>query len=106
MFVPTDFVLLVLSEAVLSPPRRTVLVLDGCFNCGDADRRSKRFAVTCGPMSRIATLDRFEYEYRDAEYEYGKKHEQSDAPKYPADGVLDSLPSSTASTPSADCSTR
>jgi hypothetical protein len=59
-------------------------------------------------MSRIATLDRFEYEYeyRDAEYEYGKKHEQSDAPKYPADGVLDSLPSSTASTPSADCSTR
>ena len=61
-------------------------------------------------MSRIATLDRFEYEYeyeyRDAEYEYGKKHEQSDAPKYPADGVLDSLPSSTASTLSADCSTR
>jgi hypothetical protein len=38
MFVPTDFVLLVLSEAVLSPPRRTVLVLDGCLNCGDADR--------------------------------------------------------------------
>ena len=28
----------VLSEAVLSPPRRTVLVLDGCWNCGDADR--------------------------------------------------------------------
>jgi hypothetical protein len=56
-------------------------------------------------MSRIATLDRFEYEYeyRDAEYEYGKKHEQSVAPKYPAAGVLDSLPSSTASTPSADC---
>ena len=29
---------LVLSEAVLSPPRRTVLVLDGCLNCGDAGR--------------------------------------------------------------------
>ncbi len=30
-------------------------------------------------MGRIAILDRFEYEYeyRDAEYEYGKKHEQS-----------------------------
>jgi hypothetical protein len=41
---------------VLSPPRRTVLVLsetvlvlDGCLNCGDADRGSGRFAVTCGP---------------------------------------------------------
>jgi hypothetical protein len=30
-------------------------------------------------MSRIAMLDRieYEYEYRDAEYEYEKKHEQS-----------------------------
>jgi hypothetical protein len=28
-------------------------------------------------MGLIAILDRFEYEYRDAEYEYGKKHEQS-----------------------------
>jgi hypothetical protein len=37
------FVLLVLSLAVLSPPRRTVLVLDGCWNGGDADRhRGKR----------------------------------------------------------------
>jgi hypothetical protein len=36
MFVPRmDFVVLVLSEAVLS---ETVLVLDGCLNCGDADR--------------------------------------------------------------------
>jgi hypothetical protein len=34
-------------------------------------------------MVRIAILDRieYEYEYRDAEYEYGKKHEQSIAPK-------------------------
>ena len=31
----SDFVVLVLSEAVLSA---TVLVLDGCSNCGDADR--------------------------------------------------------------------
>ncbi len=31
----SDFVVLVLSEAVLSA---TVLVLDGCLNCGDADR--------------------------------------------------------------------
>jgi ABC-type phosphonate transport system ATPase subunit len=31
----SDFVVLVLSEAVLS---ETVLVLDGCSNCGDADR--------------------------------------------------------------------
>jgi hypothetical protein len=30
----SDFVVLVLSEAVLS---ETVLVLDGCLNCGDAD---------------------------------------------------------------------
>ena len=60
-----------LSKAVLS---ETVLVLDGCSNCGDADRGSRRVAVTCGPMGRIAILDRFEYEYeyeyRDAEYEY------------------------------------
>ena len=28
-------------------------------------------------------LDRFEYEYRDAEYEYEKTHEQSGAPKPP-----------------------
>jgi len=55
---------------VLSPPRRTVLVLsetvlvlDGCLNCGDADRGSGRFAVTCGPMDRIAMLDRFEHEH-------------------------------------------
>jgi hypothetical protein len=26
-------------------------------------------------------LDRFEYEYRDAEYEYENKHEQSIGPK-------------------------
>ncbi len=34
------------------------------------------FAVTCRPMSRIATLDRFEYEYRPqrrTEYEYEKR---------------------------------
>ena len=31
----SDFVVLVLSEAVLS---ETVLVLDGCLNCGDAAR--------------------------------------------------------------------
>jgi|LauGreDrversion4_2_1035121.scaffolds.fasta_scaffold794256_1 hypothetical protein len=74
----SDFVVLVLSEAVLS---ETVLVLDGCLNCGDADRRSKRFAETCGPIGRIAILDRFEYEYRDAEYEYEKTHEQSIGPK-------------------------
>jgi hypothetical protein len=30
-----DFVMIVLSETVLS---ETVLVLDGCLNCGDADR--------------------------------------------------------------------
>jgi hypothetical protein len=49
-----------------------VLVLDGCLSCGDADRGSRRVAVTCGPIGRIAILDRFEYEYeyRDAEYEY------------------------------------
>jgi hypothetical protein len=73
-------VVLVLSEAVLSA---TVLVLDGCLSCGDADRESRRVAVTCGPIGRIAILDRFEdeYEYRDAEYEYEKKHEQSIGPK-------------------------
>jgi len=67
----SDFVVLVLSEAVLS---ETVLVLDGCLNCGDADRCSKRFAGTCGPIGRIAILGRFEYEYE-------KKHEQSIGPK-------------------------
>ncbi len=79
----SDFVVL-----VLSPPRRTVLsetvlVLDGCSNCIDPDRRSKRFAGTCELMGRIAILARFEceYEYRDAEYEYEKTHEQSIGPK-------------------------
>jgi hypothetical protein len=47
----------VLSETVL------VLVIDGCLSCGDADRGSRRVAVTCGPMGRIAILDRVEYEY-------------------------------------------
>jgi hypothetical protein len=28
---------------------------------------------TCGPIVRIAILGHFEYEYRDAEYEYEKK---------------------------------
>ncbi len=71
--------MLVLSETVL------VLVIDGCSNCGDSDRGSRRFAVTCEPMGRIAILDCFgyEYEYRDAEYEYEKKHEQCCAPKSP-----------------------
>jgi hypothetical protein len=32
-------------------------------------------------MGRIAILGRFEYEYRDAEYEYEKKYEQSIGPK-------------------------
>ncbi len=41
------------------------------------------FAGTCGPMGRIAILGLFEYEYRDAEYEYEKKHEQCGAPKSP-----------------------
>ena len=73
--IALDFVVLVLSEAVLSPPRRTVLVLDGFSNFGNADRGSKRFAVTCGPIGRIAILDRFEYEYE-------KKHEQSNGPQF------------------------
>jgi hypothetical protein len=79
-YIASDFVVLVLSEAVLSA---TVLVLAGCLNCGDADRGSRGFAVTCRPMGRIAILDRieYEYEYRDAEYEYEKKHEQSVGPK-------------------------
>ena len=76
--IASDFVVLVLSA--------TVLVLDGCLSCGDADRGSRGFAVTCRPMGRIAILDRieyeYEYEYRDAEYEYGKKQEQSIGPKY------------------------
>ena len=74
--IASDFVVLVLSEAVLSA---TVLVLDGYSNFGDADHGSRRFAGTCGPIGRIAMLDRFEYEYgyRDAENEYEKKHEQS-----------------------------
>ena len=77
-------VVLVLSEAVLSPPRRTVLVLDGCSNLGTADRRSKRFAGTCYPIGRIAILGLFEYEYeyRDAEYEYEKKHEIRNESKF------------------------
>ena len=32
-------------------------------------------------MGRIAILGLFEYEYRDAEYEYESKHEQSIGPK-------------------------
>ena len=56
------FVVLVLSEAVLS---ETVLLLDGCLNCGGflnldaAARWSLRFAVTFGPVGRIAILDCF-----------------------------------------------
>ena len=78
--IASDFFVLVLSEAVLSA---TVLVLDGCSNCSDADRRSRRFVGTYGPIGRIARLDLFEYEYeyRDAEYEYEKTHEQSIGPK-------------------------
>jgi hypothetical protein len=34
-------------------------------------------------MGRIATLGHFEYEYREAEYEYEKTHEQNHAPKWP-----------------------
>ena len=34
-------------------------------------------------MGRIAILGFFEYEYRDAEYEYEKKYEQCGAPKSP-----------------------
>jgi len=79
----SDFVVLVLSEAVLS---ETVLVLDGCLTCDDADRRSKRFAGTCGPIGRIDILDYDKYEYRPpqrTEYDYEKKYEQCGAPKPP-----------------------
>ena len=40
-------------------------------------------------MGRIAIPDRFdyEYEYRDAEYEYDKKHEQSIGSKCSNDGL-------------------
>ena len=83
--IASDFVLIVLSETVLSETvlSETVLVLDGPLNCGDADRGAVRSAVTCGAMNRIAILDLIEYEYRDAEYEYEKKHEQNGAPKLP-----------------------
>ena len=45
-------------------------------------------AVPCGPKGRIAILNRFEYEYeyRVAEYEYGKTHEQSIEPKCSIEG--------------------
>jgi hypothetical protein len=83
-FIASNFVVLVLSEAVL---RETVLVLDGCLNCGDADRSSRRFAGNCGPIGRIDILGHFEneYEYRDAEYEYEyeKNLEQCGALKSP-----------------------
>ena len=58
-WIASDFIVIVLSETVLS---ETVLVLDGCLTCGDADRRSRRFARNCRPMGRIVTLDPFEYE--------------------------------------------
>jgi hypothetical protein len=76
----TDLVVLVLSE--------TALVLDGCLSCGDADRGSRRFSVTCEPMGRIAILRRPEYEHeqehRDAEYE--KKHETRIGPTCSIEG--------------------
>ena len=56
----SDFVVLVPSEAVL---REKVLVLDGCLNCGNSDRGSRRFAGTCGPMGRIAILEQIEHEH-------------------------------------------
>jgi hypothetical protein len=86
-FIASDFVVLVLSEAVLS---ETVLVLDGCLNCGDADRSSRRFAGNCGPIDRIDILGHFENEYeyeyrppRRTEYEYEKNLEQCGALKSP-----------------------
>jgi hypothetical protein len=47
------------------------------------DRRS---AVPYGAPSRIAILNRFEYEYRVAEYEYEKTHEHSNEPKSSIEG--------------------
>jgi len=66
----------------------TVLVLDGCLNCGDADRGSwigavRRNLRTHGPMDRIAMLDHFEYEY-EYEYEYEHEHEH----EHEHDGIL------------------
>ena len=78
--IASDFFVLVLSEAVLSPPRRTVLVLDGCLTCGVAARRSKRFAGTCGPRGRMAILECFEHEH---EHEHEKQPKQNHAPKWP-----------------------
>ena len=78
-WIASDFVVIVLSETVLSETV-LVLVLDGCLNCGDADRRSRRFGGNCRPMGRIVTLDPFEYEYeyrplRRTEHEYEKNHD-------------------------------
>jgi hypothetical protein len=85
-WIASDFIVIVLSETVLSETVLSetvlVLVLDGCLTCGDADRRSRRFARNCRPMGRIATLDPFEYEYeyeyrplRRTEHEYEKNHD-------------------------------
>ena len=54
---PQDPIVLVLSPPLRTVLSETVLVLDGCSNCTDADRRSKRFAGTRGPIGRIAILD-------------------------------------------------
>ena len=78
LFTPVAFLLRGLDPRVSVPPEETVLVLDGRWNCGGANRGAVRSAVTCGAMSRIAILDLIEYEYRDAEYE--KKHGASIGP--------------------------
>ena len=53
---------------------------------GRCQSLTEAVAATCGPLSRIAIPNRFEYEYeyeyRDAEYEYVKEHEQSIGPKW------------------------
>ena len=74
----SDFVVLVLSETVLSA---TVLVLDGCLSCDDPDRGSRQVAVTCGPMGWIAILARVEHEH-EHEHEHEKQPKQNHAPKW------------------------
>jgi hypothetical protein len=80
----SDFVVLVLSEAVLS---ETVLVLDGCLKlrpCRSLIAAIRGTLWTNGPDSYVRSNRieyEYEYEYRDAEYEYEKKHEQSTGPK-------------------------
>jgi len=78
--IASNFIVLVLSQAVLSPPRRTVLVLEALWYSKPAHWSAGYRVTPRSTIDIVAVQKAIEYEY---EYEYEHEHEHCGASKSP-----------------------